>query len=87
MFVARRDIQNVGKDNKVVLYRSGDPIPDFKEWGELAQRTLLKNKWVTEEPDTAVPVVDEAPVMDAAPVETAPTPKKAKKKSVTSARK
>lgn len=46
MYVAQRELKYVGFDNRIVIYKPGDEIPNFDSWDIHARRAHLNLEWV-----------------------------------------
>lgn len=46
MYVARRELKTVSKDNKTTIFRPGDEVKDFEKWDQVAARAHLNLGWV-----------------------------------------
>lgn len=62
MYVARRELKVIDRNDNVTMYKPGDVIPDFATWPEVPRRAHLNMNYVEQ--------VQDAPKKTKAPKET-----------------
>lgn len=84
MFIATRQLKVVDKQNRVTIFKPGDPVIGFENWSYSVQKAHINLEWVRREKDDFVAGPSEKP-RPAAKLPTkkkAPAPKKPKPEPV-----